>query len=292
MNQHPALAYQAAGLAIIPIVRRSKKPLVPWTSYQQTAPTRAQVIEWLTTFAGCNWSIILGPVSGNLVVVDFDEAAAYDQWRARFPSIAHLAPTVATARGVHVYLTMPAAPRSARLRDVTGDFKSAGGLCTLPPSIHPSGAFYRWLQGNITHGAPNVSSLVEIGITLQTPAYQEPAPGQHPAGRPFDTRRTPHELKPCAARVLTNTMPSGARNHTAWRLALHLRSDGWSEPGALALMTDWAQRSGTPRAELAATVRSAYRDQRQPGHGCRSAELSPFCDPLCPLAAYLYGRKP
>lgn len=278
------LDYLAAGLSIIPCPRGSKRPAVDWQGYQSLAPERAVVEEWLRRWPVCNWAIVLGPVSGDLAVIDFDAGEDYERWALAWPDVAQLAPTVGTARGVHVYLILPGA-RSAKLAEFGGDLKGGGGYVLAPPSLHPEGVAYRWLQGDLAGYIPRIERLQDIGIAIrQDPPTAAPF-AKGGAVRRWETDR----LKPCAAQVLTSYTPEGARNVTAWRLALHLRSDGWSEAAAWQLMQPWAARSGCPHREVQKTVASAYQSNRQPGHGCRSAELSPFCAPSCPLAPYV-GR--
>jgi hypothetical protein len=228
----------------------------------------------------------LGPPSAGLIALDFDDAASYARWAAAWPDVAQAAPTAGTARGAHVYLVGPAGQRTVKLENYAGEVKGAGGYVLLPPSLHPSGAVYRWLHGDVARYVPDVDDLRQIGIHAKAPERRElPA-------RAFDAGRTPSRLKPCAAAVIGGATAEGQRNVTAWRLALHLRSEGWSEAGALHIMAGWWDRSsvagdGRQRdVELARTVGSAYAGNRSPGHGCRSAELSPFCNPACPLARF------
>lgn len=273
-------AYIDAGLALIPLRPRDKQPLVKWRKFRERPPDRRLVGAWLRRWPRANWGVILGPVSGNLVALDFDDLSSYERWARDWPDLAQAAPTTATRRGRHVYLMTPG-QRTARMTNFNGEVKGAGGYTLLPPSIHPSGARYCWLHGDVTRYVPRVGDLDEIGIELQQPSeWKLPAWNLRPG-------RTPRALKPCAAAVLTGATPEGQRNWTAWRLALHLRSEGWSEAAALYLMAPWAERSGTPAVELARTVGSAYRPDRLPGHGCRSPELSPFCDSTCTLARFL-----
>ncbi len=282
-----ALDYHDAGLAIIPLRRQSKRPLVPWSQYQTNPPGRDQVWAWTREYPRCNWAVLLGPPSAGLVALDFDDAASYARWAAAWPDVAQAAPTVGTARGAHVYLVGPAGQRTVSMENYAGEVKGAGGYVLLPPSIHPSGAVYRWLHGDVTRWVPDVDDLRQIGVIVKTPAAQ-PAP----EGRAFPTNRTPERLKACAAAVIGGATPTGQRNLTAWRLALHLRSEGWSEAGALHMMADWWQRSTVAGdavrrdVELARTVGSAYAGNRTPGHGCNSPELSPYCNPTCPLARF------
>lgn len=278
--------YLAAGLALIPVARSSKRPLVRWAEYQAAPPAAAQVLNWARRWPRCNWAVLLGPPSGGLIALDFDALADYQRWAASCPDVAQAAPTAATSRGAHVYVIGPAGQRTAPMGNYAGDVKGAGGYVLLPPSVHPSGAVYRWLHGDLGRYVPDVDSLAQIGVSVHTP------PAVVPNGRPFPVNRTPTTLKPCAAAVIGGATAAGQRNVTAWRLSLHLRSEGWSEAGAAHLLAGWWARSavaGDGRQhddELARTVASAYAGNRSPGHGCNSPELSPHCNPACPLARF------
>lgn len=282
-----ALDYFDAGLCVIPLRYKSKRPLVLWRQYQTNPPDRDQVQAWSEEFRRCNWAALLGPPSAGLIALDFDDMAGYARWAANYPDVAQAAPTAGTSRGAHVYLTGPAGQRGTNFVNYAGEVKAAGGIVLLPPSVHPSGAVYRWLHGDLTRYVPDVDDLRQIGIETKTPA----APIA-PSGRAFNTARTPSRLKACAAAVIGGATPAGQRNVTAWRLALHLRSESWSEAAALYLLAPWWQRSAVPGdgvrhdVELARTVASAYAAHRSPGHGCNSPELSPFCNPACPLARF------
>lgn len=282
-----ALDYHDAGLAVIPLWRKSKRPLVAWSEFQTTPPDRDTVTTWARRWPGCNWAVILGPPSAGLIALDFDDAASYARWAAAWPDVAQAAPTAATRRGAHVYLVGPAGQRTASMENYAGEVKGAGGYVLLPPSIHPSGAVYQWRHGDLARYVPDIDDLRQIGIHIKAPAVQ-----RAPSGRAFPTNRTPARLKPCAAAVIGGATAAGQRNVTAWRLALHLRSEGWSEAGALHILAGWWDRSTIAGdgvrhdVELARTVGSAYRGDRSPGHGCNSPELSPFCNPACPLARF------
>jgi len=280
------LHYFDAGLCVIPLAAKSKRPLVRWLEFQSNPPDRDQVTEWARRFRGCNWAVLLGPPSAGLIALDFDDSQSYARWAAAWPDVSQAAPTVGTARGAHVYLVGPAGQRTASLENYAGEVKGAGGYTLLPPSVHPSGAVYQWRHGDLTRYVPDIEDLRQIGIHVAAP----PAPVL-PA-RAFETNRTPSRLKACAAKVIGGATPTGKRNVTAWRLALHLRSEGWSEAAALFLLAPWWQRSAVAGdgvrhdVELARTVASAYGDNRSPGHGCKSPELSPFCSDACPLARF------
>lgn len=136
-----ALRYAARGWSLIPIQAGTKKPTCKWAKYQTERATEGQLTKWFGNGQAVGLAVVFGPVSGGLVCRDFDTMAGYEQWAAAYPDLAVALPTVATARGRHVYFC------SAHRGIVkTDDGELHGqGYCLLPPSRHPNGLEYRWL---------------------------------------------------------------------------------------------------------------------------------------------------
>jgi bifunctional DNA primase/polymerase-like protein len=138
----PALGYLQRGWSIIPIKAGEKKPaLRTWKKYQDELPTEATVKRWFPKGTDRGIGIICGPVSGNLVIRDFDEPGSYEKWKADYPELSRTLPTVATGRGYHVYFR--ADIDKIKLQG-DGELRG-GGYCLAPPSTHPNGKSYRWL---------------------------------------------------------------------------------------------------------------------------------------------------
>ncbi|HUT91382.1 MAG TPA: bifunctional DNA primase/polymerase [Thermoguttaceae bacterium] len=137
-----ARAYQRHGWSIIPIKAGTKRAACrSWKPYQQARPDDAKLKQWFSTTNGLGLAVICGEVSGDLVCRDFDTMEGYERWKELHPDLAATLPTVATARGRHVYF------RAAQRKIVTlkdGELRG-GGYCLLPPSRHPDGTEYRWL---------------------------------------------------------------------------------------------------------------------------------------------------
>jgi hypothetical protein len=68
-----ALYYLSQGLSVIPLREREKIPAVAWDEYQTKRPTEEEVRKWWAENPGYNVGIVAGRVSGNLVVIDFDD---------------------------------------------------------------------------------------------------------------------------------------------------------------------------------------------------------------------------
>jgi len=144
-----ALAYVGRGWSIIPVLQGTKRPPCKWEDFQKRLPTEAELRQWFGPGNGKPYgdlAVVLGQVSGRLVVRDFDQPDAYDRWRNEYQDLAVQLPTVKTSRGHHVYFRL--APGSSvkgivKLED--GELRADGGIVVLPPSRHPSGAKYEWI---------------------------------------------------------------------------------------------------------------------------------------------------
>ena len=164
-----ALGYHARGLAVIPIVHRSKKAIVQWKAYQHQSHNENMVRQW---FEGTdnNLALVMGDVSGGLVCRDFDQVDAYDRWAMKYPLYAKTLPTVETGRpGRHVYCRADAQvirgaskSGSSIIKLDDGELRGSECYCLAPPSTHPSGANYRWIV-DLGDEVPEVD-LYQVGF--------------------------------------------------------------------------------------------------------------------------------
>lgn len=142
------------GIMTIPIKPHSKQAAIAWREYQTRPPILAELKRWFIGNNQLNIAVLVGNVSGNLVILDFDDPSTY--WEYSINTY-----TVISSRGYHVYLRVDRMPDKTEHRQGL-DVKSTGYvLC--PPSIHPSGTQYRAL--NNTEIA-EISSLEEVGIAV------------------------------------------------------------------------------------------------------------------------------
>lgn len=144
-----ALEYYRLGLLPIPLCptgESAKEPVrgLRWKRYNDTneRPQEKQIREWFTG-KDRNIGIMLGEVSGGLVVRDFDTAEGYPEWANAYPDLAASLPTVKTLRGYHVYGRMLPSPPTMYVTD--GELRGRGGYVVSPPSRHPDGPLYQWV---------------------------------------------------------------------------------------------------------------------------------------------------
>lgn len=141
MIQH-ALDWLNMGVSPIPVYYRSKHPVVHWRPYQQQLPTETDITKWFR-YKWRNLAIVTG--WQGLTVLDFDSFSIYTEWYETMGhSVAQYTRCAATARGIHLYLILPTAPRCFKVSGI--DVRGIGGYVLAPPSVHPSGAAYQWLN--------------------------------------------------------------------------------------------------------------------------------------------------
>ncbi len=132
-----ALTWLSKGIAPIPILYQDKKPAIQWREFQKRLPSETEVRKWFSTRH--NLAIITG--WNNLVVIDFDDFQTYNDWQVKTNLITY---SVLTSRGVHCYFYIDEIVNNQKLPSI--DIKGRWGLCTVPPSIHPSGIVYTALD--------------------------------------------------------------------------------------------------------------------------------------------------
>jgi len=130
-----------------------------WRKLQYHRPPERVVRRWPWEYA--NLGLLCGPVSGGLVVLDFDTPLGYHKWARAQPQLAQTY-TVRTARGRHAYLYLHDLPPSTLSMEHGGDVKVTGYV-VAPPSVHPSGRMYEAINGNPILTAQD---LDEVGVAL------------------------------------------------------------------------------------------------------------------------------
>jgi len=101
---------------------------------------------------------------------------------------------------------------------------------------------------------------------------------------PGKTRIFSGDLLPCAKRMLEG-VAEGCRDMAAFRLAIHLKSRGYSIQEAERLLQEWnatRNRPPLPQAVITMKVRSGYL-RGYSGYGCEDPLIIPFCDEACPI---------
>ena len=243
-----ALAYLDRGWSVIPLRPRDKTPLITWREYQERLPTRDEVQSWWACWPNANVGVVTGGVSG-IVVLDLDGEEGEEEVRRRgVPRT----PTVMTGKGWHLYFAHPGFEVRNFARKAPGlDLRGDGGYVVAPPSVHPSGAVYRW-EAN-PHEVP-LAPLPDWLLKLVR------RPGAMPAREGGGGER---DGRFWLERALARAEP-GTRNDTGLWLALQLRDDGLTAAEAEPIMREYARRAPNgdhpyTEREALATLEQVYR---------------------------------
>ena len=187
-----ALFYHNEGLCVIPIKPRDKAPaLESWEVYQERQSTAAEIEGWFSNGKAFNVGLVHGAVSGNYVTIDFDhDAGIFGLMRQKFPDLfTGRIEQSGSGQGYHLPLkleTLPDFGMNARQRRPRGNrtWKTEFGHVNIraqycqtvvPPSIHPSGQAYRFIQRS---GITEADSLDDVIAWLSSlaPPKKKPLP--------------------------------------------------------------------------------------------------------------------
>lgn len=229
------------GFSIVPLHERSKARLFGGTVFDQKKPDEKHLKNWyVQTKKPYNIAIVPGEISGNLVILDFDEPGSFEAWHS---ATGIETPRVISRRGVHVYVRL-----EQMIRNGKGYFQGkkfgdiiAHGNITAPPSVHPSGHEYRW-EGN-PRTVPLFPCLASLSVERRnpdgghsTPRKPMPSPvlsrgNVYGVDLEYDNQGKPIKNKQAyimsavrqeCEKVATCPESSHNRNNTLYRAALNL----------------------------------------------------------------------
>ena len=196
-----AFTYTTNGISIIPSHPRTKRPFwqrlpkidhptkpgkkkATWKPYQQKIAAPVTIRAWFADNY-LNITVVCGQVSGGLVVFDFDHEAEvmFPRWQAAVgQKLCRRLVIARSSKGYHVYLRLKGSLVPTRKvafneeGELLIEIKAEGGLVQAPPSLHPSGCRYRWLQGTQAH-IPSLTRSAFAGLLTAAEALDSrPAP--------------------------------------------------------------------------------------------------------------------
>jgi hypothetical protein len=173
-----ALGYHNEGLTVIPIKTREKAPaLREWEVYQTRQSTEVEIREWWRACPAYNVGIVHGDNGKTkYIAIDIDhDLGALDLLRAVYPALfTGRLEQSGSGAGYHLPLfvdTLPDLgwdraknrPRGNRTWHTKhGDVNIRAQWCqTLaPPSVHPSGGLYRFIQTEEITNTPNIDAVI------------------------------------------------------------------------------------------------------------------------------------
>ncbi len=220
--------YATQGFSVIPIKPAEKVPAMPWKEFHGRRPSGCEIQQWFGNGNKPNIGIVTGKVSG-IIVADFDTEKAY---RIALEKGLPETPTVKTARGYHCYFKFREGIVSSKGPGY--DIKSNGGYVLAPPSVHPSGHIYEWVNNKSLFDLPLADFPDHLFLADQT--------------------------QKTALSELYQGTAEGSRNINLTKIAGSLANDKLSLPECLAVIDAINQRNTPPLAqrEVEAIARSIY----------------------------------
>lgn len=234
------------GWQLFPVKPRAKEPLVAdWPHQATNEELRLQ--SWINRFPACNWGVATGPESG-IFVVDVDG----ENGLRAIVNLEHrgyvLPKTLMTrtGRGTHAYLKWPA--NGALIRNSAGklapglDLRGAGGYAIVPPSVHPSGSAYAFIDQDAQIAAAP-AWLLEKLAQISTPA----------------------ESAASGSEQLGDAIPKGMRNAALASLAGIMRRKGMTASAIeAALLAENSERCDPPLATAEVKVIASSVSRYEP----------------------------
>jgi hypothetical protein len=185
-----AVGYAKRGWFVFPLAARGKTPVTKRGMLD--ASTDVGIVEaWWEQRPQANIGVACGP-SGLLVVdLDGEEPAARTWANLAAHHGGHAKTLVArTGKGFHLYFAGQGRSTVSRIAPLV-DTRGAGGYVIAPPSVHGSGAVYRWFE-------PERRTRACAQVAAGAPGARAPSRGRRRAQGA--SRRCPvHAVRACGA---------------------------------------------------------------------------------------------
>lgn len=154
--------YAGRGFAIFPLVPGTKSPFADSHGSTEATTNLAQVDAWWSANPDANIGCKPSASCGGLYVFDVDPRNGGLEGVASLPPIESPLRVNSPGGGYHLYLLAPKTPgvrySGAPAQGVDGKYN---GYAVLPPSLHPNGGRYEWVNGHDAQPAPIPAFLVK-----------------------------------------------------------------------------------------------------------------------------------
>lgn len=243
-----ALDYLHRGWSVIPMRERDKRPLIRWQVFQSERASEQQLLGWFDRWPESNVGIVTGVVSG-LLVLDVDPRhggeASLRHLQCEHGPLPRTVEVTTGGGGRHLYFAHPGGSVRNRVGIAPGiDLRGDGGCVVAPPSLHPSGKRYQWVEGH----RPGQEILASVPRWLLREVSTA-------------TQRSGHTLN-YWRNLLRERVPEGERNNTVASITGHLLWHGVDPAVTLELLLCWNRMRCSPPlddVEVSQTVQSITR---------------------------------
>lgn len=247
-----AAEYSLLDWYIFPCAPGQKSPVVKWRAESTRNPVT--ICDWWRRWPLANIGVDCG--KSNLYIIDLDDGEkGYDEFCEMLNSPIGNIPISKTGAGYQLFFRNPGnLKNTTRKLGAHIDTRGSGGYAILPPSVHPSGARYYWIN------PPTRGKLIEPPNWL--------IPPEKPASPVEITQPINGTGGKWLAQAIQRAGP-GTRNATGFWLATMLRDDGLPAGEIAEKMQEYARavrdRGDHPYTEFEAlaSIKSALSTPRR-----------------------------
>jgi len=154
--------YAGRGFAIFPLVPGTKSPFAGSTGSTEATTDLARIDAWWAAHPEANIGVKPSASCGGLYVFDVDPRNGGTEGVASLPPVDSAMRVASPGGGYHLYFAAPNLPTvrysGAPAQGVDGKYN---GYAVLPPSLHPNGSRYEWVNGHDAQPAPIPGFLVK-----------------------------------------------------------------------------------------------------------------------------------
>lgn len=165
--QNPAIEkaiwfYYDQGFSVIPVgVNKEndlKKPSIIWQQYHDVRPTKEEIQQWIDDGLFIGIAVICGAVSKNLAIIDIDDATIPEDIGFNLSDVWNTGGWVTkTGKGYHIWMQHHGNPGGIRKPSRYHiEFRANDGYCVVPPSNHPNGSTYTFMDGYTIETLPEL----------------------------------------------------------------------------------------------------------------------------------------
>ena len=230
-----ALEYARQGFSVFPCRARSKTPANSH-GCKEASKDEAKIREWWSNTPNANVAIATGEVSDGLVVIDLDikgdkRAAIYlKEWQELHGDFPDTWITLTGGGGHHILYKTDQPLRNSTNAELCIDIRANGGYIIAPPSLHPTGAKYRWYtqNGDVAKADENVLNFIASVSKRQKEKKKQNF-------------------------MLKNQIVEGERDDTLFKYAASLQARGFSDEAILQSLTETNEERCTtplPQADI------------------------------------------
>jgi hypothetical protein len=276
-TQSTALDLYVRGFNVLPLKHHLKEPYILepfFTSRLHHCNTachhkgRDTITE---LFRRKNIGIMTGKTSGNLLAIDCDSHAAFDEIGKELKARNLPFWAIAGHRGGAYLLRVIEGEAGSMPKDKSrfADVEIWGNrhMIVMPPSIHPSGDVYQWVTPEPRFHLPegetlaivSIAALDWLGVVLDLEArkqWEKPELYDLPDEYAVLSRRN--------RQAYGEELTEGERNLRLFALACDMKGTGFDYHTAERLIIDTADRDGLSRNEARVLLKSAYKKERTP----------------------------